>query len=40
VIAVLNSREIDDGANAGIETKAETPVLPADFAAVDAKAGA
>src|ERR1700675_3020456 len=40
VVAVLDSGEIDDGANAGVEAEAEAPVLPTDFAAFDLEAGA
>jgi len=32
-VAVLDSGEIDDGANARIEAEPESPVLPTDFAA-------
>src|SRR5258707_2226876 len=39
-VAVLDSSEIDDGANAGIKTETETPVLPANFASGDLKTGA
>src|SRR5258708_38037284 len=38
-IAVLDSGEIDDGANARIEAEPESPVLPTAFAAPNLKAG-
>src|SRR5258708_5375406 len=38
-IAVLDSGEIDDGANARIKAEPESPVLPTNFAALDLKAG-